>query len=133
MIFLLVYVGVYMPYGVCFNQSQPGEGMTTMDYVDTAVDILFTIDIFVNFISAYDDPATDMPVTKFKKISSNYIKTWFLFDVVAVIPFSLFENYSGGNSAKLTRLARLPRLYRLLRIIRMLKMLKFVGNQEEFN
>ena len=69
MIFLLIYVGCYMPYGVCFNQTVPGEGMKIMDYVDLVIDMLFTIDIFVNFISAYDDPVSDMPIVDLKKIT----------------------------------------------------------------
>ena len=43
MIFLLIYVGVYMPYGVCFNQKQPGDGMGIMDYVDIAVDMFLIV------------------------------------------------------------------------------------------
>ena len=129
MMILLLYVGLIMPYNVCFIPPNPFE-FTPFDMLDLFIDILFCIDIVVNFFSAYDDPATDLPVINIKIISSDYIYSWFFLDLVAVIPFSLLENVGTNgkksNGCKLSRLARLPRLYRLIRILRMIKMLRIV-------
>ena len=57
--------------------------------IETAVDGFFTIDIFVNFISAYEDPDSGLPVTGLKKIASNYISSWFIIDIVSVFPFQM--------------------------------------------
>lgn len=91
MILLLVYVGLIMPYNVCFLPSELGN-LRFIDILDFVIDIFFFIDIFVNFLSAYDDPLKDVPIIEIKLISKQYIISWFLFDLVAVIPFSLFEN-----------------------------------------
>jgi len=91
MIFLLLYVAILMPYNVCFHQVVPDAGMSNQDYFDFAVDLLFGVDIIVNFISAYEDDATGIPVINPKVISNNYVSSWFLFDLIAIIPFSLLE------------------------------------------
>ena len=136
MIILLVYVGLIMPYNVCFIPSEPGI-LTATDILDLFIDLFFGIDIIVNFISAYDDPVKDVTIIDFKTISKQYILSWFMLDVIAIIPFSLFEqaNNQGvtSNGGKLSRLARLPRLYRLVRILRMIKMLRIVKKQDELN
>ena len=98
--------------------------------VDAIVDILFAVDIVINFLSTYEDPVTQIPVIDIKKIASNYITGWFLIDIIAVFPTQIIENIvtgdqsQNGHQIKLVRLARLPRLYRLIRILRMLKMIR---------
>ena len=91
MIFLLFYVAILMPFNVCFIRAIPGAGITNQDYFDMGIDCLFGIDILVNFISAYEDENTGIPTIDPKKISSNYVSSWFIFDLVAIIPFSLLE------------------------------------------
>lgn len=61
MIVLMCYVVSLVPYNICFDQSISTE-MTTTGYIDIAVDILFFIDIIINFMSAFDDPVTSLPV-----------------------------------------------------------------------
>jgi len=56
MIFVLLYVGLWMPYNICFNDAN--VKMTIADYLDTVVEVLFLIDIVINFMCAYDDPKT---------------------------------------------------------------------------
>jgi len=86
MIFLLAYVALYVPYGICFNKSQPGDPITAIEVVDILVDVLFFIDIIVNFISSFDDPDSGLPVISLKKIALNYLTGWFALDLVAVLP-----------------------------------------------
>ena len=67
------------------------------ELVDTVVDGFFTIDIFINFISAYEDPDSGLPVTSLKKIASNYISSWLIIDLVSVFPFQFVgEIFFGG-------------------------------------
>jgi len=41
--------------------------------IDLAVDLIFMCDMVVNFITAYEDSESGLPVTSLKKISKNYI------------------------------------------------------------
>jgi potassium voltage-gated channel Eag-related subfamily H member 8 len=90
-VFLLFYVAILMPFNVCFIRAIPGAGMTTQDKFDIGIDFLFGVDIIVNFISAYEDENTGIPVIDPKRITSNYVGSWFIFDLVAIFPFALLE------------------------------------------
>ena len=61
------------------------------------------------------------------------MKSWFLIDLLACIPFDLMtsnDNASSGPYNKLLRIARLPRLYRLLRITKLMKIFRVIkGNK----
>lgn len=54
------------------------------------VDLLFLVDIMVNFFSAYQMEDGFEQVDDRKTICINYIKGWFLIDIVAIIPFDIF-------------------------------------------
>ena len=56
MIYVLLYVGLWMPYDVSFGEI--GGETTIFDYIDGVVEVLFLIDIILNFMCAYDDPST---------------------------------------------------------------------------
>ena len=144
LIFLLIYTATYMPYKTCFiyEPSQASE------IVDTIVDALFTFDILVNFLSAIELSDGTLEYRP-RKIAANYIKTWFFFDLIAVLPVQLFINLLPAQDAEtmeivdeegniqtmivtsndadynqLVRLVRLPRLYRMVRILRVIKIIK---------
>jgi hypothetical protein len=53
---LLLYVATYVPFSTCFNQKQ-GKFDTPIEFFDLFVDLVFAVDIFVNFISSYEDPS----------------------------------------------------------------------------
>jgi hypothetical protein len=51
-----------------------------------------------------------------------YIKSWFLIDLVSVIPFDLILMVQGAN--KLARFTRIGKFYKILRMIKMVRLLK---------
>jgi hypothetical protein len=91
MMFLMAYVVSFVPFNICFDESVTTE-MTLVKYIDVVVDIFFFIDIIINFLSAYDDPQTSLPVVKYRKIAKNYLKMWFWIDLITVLPFNLLES-----------------------------------------
>ena len=104
------------------------------------MDIIFGVDILVNFISATEDTTNNTLIYDHKKLAKNYIKSWFILDLIACFPFGIFskflsEDSSSGNfsNKELLRLARLPRLYRLVRLLRMFKMVRLLKNNEAFS
>ena len=129
---LLLYVATYVPFSTCFNQKQ-GKFDTFIEYFDLIVDLIFFVDIFVNFVSSYED-SSGLPVVDLGDIARNYVSGWFFLDLLACLPVQLIEsglNTESGKGVKLARLARLPRLYRLIRILRMVKMLRVFKKQGE--
>ena len=58
------------------------------------------------------------------KIARNYLRGWFVLDLVATFPFDLALPPDDGmhqSSFRFIRLAKLVRLTRLLRLLRMMK------------
>ncbi|XP_051164446.1 potassium voltage-gated channel subfamily H member 8 isoform X2 [Leptopilina boulardi] len=108
------YVAVVVPYNASFiNTDRP-----TM-VSDVVVESLFITDIILNFRTTYVNRKGEV-VSNSKSIAVNYLKSWFLVDLVAALPFDLLyasDVYSGEESGqshihlvKLTRLLRLARL-----------------------
>ena len=123
---LLIYTATYMPYKTCFVD----ESSTRDEIIDWTVDVLFMLDILVNFLQATEN-SDGTWVYQPKRIARNYIRSWFAFDFVSVLPFQLIEQFfkgdQGGDAAsynQLIRLARLPRLYRLTKLMRLFKLIK---------
>lgn len=79
---LLLYTASFVPYRTSFIEDAP-PGLATWEWI---VDALFCIDIFINFISAYENSDKNIEI-RLKVIAQTYITTWFFFDLAAVFPF----------------------------------------------
>ena len=82
---LLVYVVSYVPVAVCFFNTNNDESMNAGAIMDMIVDLLFVIDIIVNFISAYETVEGEL-IVNLKSIALNYAEGWFVIDFIAVFP-----------------------------------------------
>ena len=126
MIFFILQTATYTPYRIAFiTESRPGD-----EYLDLSIDSYFVTDVIINIFTAYPDPVTGLLITNIRAIVLNYLKTDFLFDVVASFPFSIldaaFNISASGSGTNFAKLAKLPRLYRLARIVRIIKIGKLV-------
>ncbi|XP_049859060.1 potassium voltage-gated channel subfamily H member 8 isoform X2 [Schistocerca gregaria] len=108
------YVAVVVPYNASFvNPDRPSM------VSDVVVEALFIIDIILNFRTTYVNRKGEV-VSNSRSIALNYLKSWFVVDLLAALPFDLLyasDLYSGEDSGhghihllKLTRLLRLARL-----------------------
>ena len=85
------------------------------------VDGLFLIDIILIFNSAvYDD---DFEIVDDRAIiTKDYLKGWFVIDLIAIVPFELM--FDGGASANLVRLTRIGRITKLLKLMKLMRLMK---------
>ncbi|KAF5307673.1 hypothetical protein FQR65_LT06728 [Abscondita terminalis] len=106
------YVAVVVPYNASFVNS--GRPSVVMDVV---VEGLFFLDIILNFRTTFVSSKGEV-VSNWRAISLNYLRTWFIVDLFAALPFDLLYALYGGEKSgpshthliKLTRLLRLARL-----------------------
>ncbi|XP_014224768.1 potassium voltage-gated channel subfamily H member 8 isoform X2 [Trichogramma pretiosum] len=115
---LILIATIYVACIVPFNASFINPERPTM-VVDVIVEVLFIIDIILNFNTTYVNKKGEV-VSNTKDIACNYIKCWFLCDILAALPFDLLyatDIYNGEESGhsyihlvKLTRLTRLARI-----------------------
>lgn len=128
-ILLLAYTSTVVPFQVAFI-NHDSDFATILNYL---VDLLFGVDIFVNFFSAYEMRNQKKEI-RLKKIAYEYLTGWFFLDLLATFPTQMIleseEKNQGVN--KLARLARIPRLYRLTRVIRIFKIFKLFKYNKKF-
>lgn len=105
------YIAIMVPFNAAFIV---GEFDRTSIYADVAVEIIFGIDIVLNFRTTYVSN-TGQVVYDSKLIALNYIRQWFLMDLLAAIPFDLLYAFQveTGTLIPLLKVARLLRLIRL--------------------
>ncbi|XP_057629313.1 potassium voltage-gated channel subfamily H member 6 isoform X3 [Chionomys nivalis] len=125
---LVIYTAVFTPYSAAFllsdqDESQRGTcGYTCspLTVVDLIVDIMFVVDIVINFRTTYVN-TNDEVVSHPRRIAVHYFKGWFLIDMVAAIPFDLLIFRSGSDeTTTLIGLLKTARLLRLVRVARKL-------------
>ncbi len=99
---LVIYTAIVTPYNAAFlldaeTQTSNGESVPKSNrdrykepliIIDLIVDVMFIIDILINFRTTYVNK-NDEVVSHPGKIAVHYFKGWFLIDVVAAIPFDL--------------------------------------------
>lgn len=106
---MTILATIVSPLIVIFDLKLRG-GLLALDIFITVV---FALDIYLNFITGYEERRK--VITDRKKIASRYLKGWFLPDLVATIPFTLFFVSSQGFFLfRLFRFFRLTRLFKLL-------------------
>ncbi|VEL06685.1 unnamed protein product [Protopolystoma xenopodis] len=91
--------------------------LTTVDHL---VDVMFIVDIIINFRTTYVNK-NDEVVSHPRKIATHYFKGWFIIDLVAAIPFDLvFSRNPNDQPAALIGLLKSARLLRLVGVVRKL-------------
>lgn len=89
-IFLAIYNCVMIPMNVAFTNTQ--EFTSTLEFMllERFIDVLFGIDIFLNFRTTFVNAKTNIEITDPTRIAKNYINSVrFPFDILASIPFDL--------------------------------------------
>ncbi|KAG1661759.1 Potassium voltage-gated channel subfamily H member 7 [Nymphon striatum] len=85
--------------------------------IDLLVDVMFIIDILINFRTTYVN-GNDEVVSHPGKVAVHYLRGWFLIDLVAAIPFDLLLVGSNETTDETTTLIGLLKTARLLRLVR---------------
>ncbi|XP_076859012.1 voltage-gated inwardly rectifying potassium channel KCNH7 isoform X2 [Brachyhypopomus gauderio] len=125
---LVIYTAIFTPYSAAFllndrdeqKRRLCGYSCSPLNVVDLMVDIMFIIDILINFRTTYVN-ANEEVVSHPGKIAVHYFKGWFLIDMVAAIPFDLL--IFGSGSDETTTLIGLLKTARLLRLVRVARKL----------
>uniref|UniRef100_A0A4W5LK63 Potassium voltage-gated channel subfamily H member 7 n=1 Tax=Hucho hucho TaxID=62062 RepID=A0A4W5LK63_9TELE len=125
---LVIYTAILTPYSAAFLLNDREEQMrrecgyscNPLNVVDFMVDIMFIVDIVINFRTTYVNLNEEV-VSQPGKIAIHYFKGWFLIDMVAAIPFDLL--IFGSGSDETTTLIGLLKTARLLRLVRVARKL----------
>lgn len=90
LIFRLLYTAFITPIRITFIDKID----LTWFIIDLIIDILFFIDIIITFNTAYYNSYGEL-ITNRKVIALSYLKTYFILDLLTIIPFTyIFEDSS---------------------------------------
>uniref|UniRef100_A0A8C7WUS9 Potassium voltage-gated channel, subfamily H (eag-related), member 3 n=1 Tax=Oryzias sinensis TaxID=183150 RepID=A0A8C7WUS9_9TELE len=114
------YVAITVPYNVCFTAVEVREdggsaARNPPSVSDILVEILFIIDIVLNFRTTYVSTSGQV-VYDARSICVHYVTSWLFVDLMAALPFDLLYafNISVNFGVHLLKTVRLLRLLRLL-------------------
>ncbi|KAK7504351.1 hypothetical protein BaRGS_00004655 [Batillaria attramentaria] len=116
---LTFYTAVMVPYNAAFK-------IKTMDQlpllvIDSMVDVVFFVDIVLNFHTTFVGPSGEV-ISDPKIIRMNYLKSWFVIDLLSCLPYDVFNafQYVDDGISTLFSALKVVRLLRLGRVVRKL-------------
>ena len=128
---LVLYSTVLLPLQMAEIVDMDSPGWQAFDLI---VDVLFWIDLVLNFFTPYQSASGDW-ITDKKRMALNYLKSWFVIDFLSCLPIDTIVESALASSAssssstssavensldavKATKMARLVKNFRLLRVAR---------------
>ena len=79
-----------VPYNVALK-NKTSEDVSLL-VVDSIVDVIFFIDIVLNFHTTYVGPGGEV-VSDPAVIRVNYLKSWFIIDLLSCLPYDVFNAF----------------------------------------
>jgi len=103
--------------------AQDGEHYQVFN---TVIDAIFLVDVVVCFRTPYFTQQGRLMMNT-GAIASNYLKTWFAIDVLAVFPFKEIVSYAQGTKlSEADKILALIKFLRLLKVSRLFRIAQFI-------
>lgn len=122
----IMLLAIYNCVSIPFNASFAPESIIYYVIFEHSIDVLFAVDILINFRTSFVHSKTGLEVVDSKIIARNYVLGGrFWIDLLASIPFeriyTLIQPGTNSGTLELLGLLKLVRLLRLGRVIRYMK------------
>lgn len=122
MMLMMLFTALVTPYEVAFMD---GGTVDFLFVLNRLVDLLFLIDLGINFLAPYQGSGKDdgQWVHDGRKIAQHYLRTWFTIDVVSLLPYDIVGMLVESDDVDVSQLkvVRIVRLFRLLKLFRVLR------------
>lgn len=89
----LLFITLVVPVRLAFDDDDPPAWVI----VYAIIDLSFLIDMILTFFTSYTDEIQNIEVFDHKKIVVNYLKGWFIFDALSIIPLDYLIMLAGGG------------------------------------
>jgi hypothetical protein len=133
---LLLYCSFSVPFSIAFDSVLTEQQNEIKENFDFSTDIVFMIDICLNFITAWDNQG--FMIRDFSLIAKNYLRTWFVLDFSGSFPFDkvitliMDTNAQSLSSANMIRGLKLIRMMKLIRAVKFMNRLEKLKQQEGY-
>ncbi|TDG99292.1 hypothetical protein EPR50_G00209470 [Perca flavescens] len=94
---LTFYTAIMVPYNVSFKTKQNNIVWLVLDSV---VDVIFLVDIVLNFHTTFVGPGGEV-ISDPKLIRMNYLKTWFVIDLLSCLPYDIINAFENVDEVRL--------------------------------
>uniref|UniRef100_A0A8C2GRI1 Potassium voltage-gated channel, subfamily H (eag-related), member 5b n=1 Tax=Cyprinus carpio TaxID=7962 RepID=A0A8C2GRI1_CYPCA len=101
---LTFYTAIMVPYNVSFKTKQNN---VTWLVLDSVVDVIFLVDIVLNFHTTFVGPGGEV-ISDPKLIRMNYLKTWFVIDLLSCLPYDIINAFENVDELCLTGFSIAP-------------------------
>ncbi|VUZ47115.1 unnamed protein product, partial [Hymenolepis diminuta] len=88
------YFAIMVPYNAAFHRDGNERYLRTLDMI---IEVLFIIDILLNFRTTFVSKSGQV-VHHSKEIALNYIRGWFILDLIAAVPFDIIKTIQNPES-----------------------------------
>lgn len=131
---LCLYVALVLPFQMAFvylNEErvelglrERGNTLNADDIIGIIIDVVFWADLVLNFFTGQASPNMDVIVLDHTVVVWRYMRSWFVIDLVSVLPFDAIIAAALDTPDSFDVVRRAPRIVRLLRILRLVKLLR---------
>ena len=135
-VFDIFYYLTYNPYYIASSTKFIYSNISFYDVYHFFMEIVYLIDFLVQFVRAYYDFYENLVTIK-KKIIKHYLSSWFLIDLITIIPtFSLIkiyyekEKYNRGYDYVCNFGCQLDNIMNLLCFIKLIKIIKILARNQ---
>ena len=123
-IVIAVYNAVTLPLQISFPVVQEYfSGSNALLSIEWTIDFFFFVDIFIGFITSYQDVFTGDEIFAPRLIAKKYLKGEFLIDFLSTFPFESMGKLFNIEASLYYTLATLCKLLKILRIRRIPKLI----------
>lgn len=95
---LTFYTSVFVPYNVAFKSKSIDD--IPLLVADSIVDVVFFLDIILNFHTTYVSQTGEV-ISDPKLIRLNYLKSWFVIDLLSCLPYDIFNAFQDAEDVRL--------------------------------
>jgi hypothetical protein len=124
LVFIVIEL-IALPYRQVFQVQAAGVFATMEDVIV----YFFLTDVMLNLCTAYYNQGH--LISDPEKIIRNYMKGWFLIDVLASFPYSWAFPDTGSDGMRILRILRFSRFFKVLRLLKVAKLKELFAKLEE--
>ena len=84
-----LYNCIELPMEIAFNYRKFHDERSIAEKFNNVVDVMFFVDIVMNFRTTYFNPRTGEEIIEKHRISKHYLQGQFIIDLLSTIPFDL--------------------------------------------
>lgn len=130
----LLYILIMQPLEIAYLERQYFREGQPLAVVARAIDVIFIVDVWVNFHTGYFDQ-DDEQVLDRAKIVRRYLRSWFLLDLISsitpvieiVVVLATRRSFST-SSIQSAKILKIGRIFKIIKMLRFSKLAKLVDS-----